>query len=46
MEAAMGHDLHGHCERRFARVRDAFAEVLASGFEVSGALAVCVGKEP
>jgi CubicO group peptidase (beta-lactamase class C family) len=32
----------GHCEPEFERVRDALAEVLASGFEVGAALAVYV----
>ena len=32
----------GHCEPAFERVRDALAEVLASGFEVGAALAVYV----
>ena len=35
--------VQGHCEPRFARVRDALAEILASGAEVGAALAVHVG---
>ena len=40
--AVDGPIVHGHCEPRFARVRDALGEVLASGFEVGAALAVCI----
>lgn len=40
--AVDGPIVHGHCEPRFARVRDALEEVLASGFEVGAALAVCI----
>ena len=35
--------VQGHCEPRFARVRDALAEILAAGAEVGAALAVHVG---
>ena len=35
--------VQGRCEPRFARVRDALAEILASGAEVGAALAVHVG---
>jgi CubicO group peptidase (beta-lactamase class C family) len=38
--------VRGHCEPRFARVRDALAEIMAAGTEVGAALAVCVDKEP
>jgi len=34
--------VHGHCEPGFTRVRDALAEILASGAEVGAALAVHV----
>ena len=34
--------VHGPCEPGFARVRRAFAEILASGWEVGAALAVYV----
>jgi CubicO group peptidase (beta-lactamase class C family) len=34
--------VEGHCEPRFARVREAFADILASGAEVGAALAVCI----
>jgi CubicO group peptidase (beta-lactamase class C family) len=34
--------VNGQCDPAFQRVRDALAEVLASGFEVGAALAVCV----
>ena len=38
--------VHGHCDAAFARVRDAFAEALVSGFEVGAALAAYVdGRE-
>jgi CubicO group peptidase (beta-lactamase class C family) len=46
MTAVERHDegaiVHGHCEPEFERVRDALAEVLASGAEVGAALAVYV----
>jgi CubicO group peptidase (beta-lactamase class C family) len=38
--------VHGHCERGFAPVRDALAEILASGAEVGAAVAVCVDTRP
>ncbi len=38
--------VHGHCEPRFERIRDALAEIMAAGTEVGAALAVCVDKEP
>ena len=34
--------VRGHCDPRFAPVRDAFAEILTSGMEVGAALAVSV----
>ena len=34
--------VHGHCEPGFEAVRDAFADILASGAEVGAALAACV----
>jgi CubicO group peptidase (beta-lactamase class C family) len=41
-----GAPVHGHCEPGFARVREAFAGTLASGFEVGAALAVHVDGRP
>ena len=38
--------VHGRHDPRFARVREALAEILASGFEVGAALAVYVDKQP
>lgn len=35
--------VHGHCEPRFAPVRDALATIMAAGTEIGAALAVCVG---
>ena len=34
--------VHGWCEPRFGRVRDALSEILAGGEEIGAALAVCV----
>jgi CubicO group peptidase (beta-lactamase class C family) len=42
----MDDPVRGPCDPRFARVRDAFAEILASGAEVGAALAVSVGARP
>jgi CubicO group peptidase (beta-lactamase class C family) len=36
-------DIHGQCDSRFARVREAFAENFAQGHEVGASLALMVG---
>jgi CubicO group peptidase (beta-lactamase class C family) len=42
----MDSPVRGHCDPRFTRVRDAFAEILVSGAEVGAALAVCLDTRP
>jgi CubicO group peptidase (beta-lactamase class C family) len=40
-----GAGVHGLCERGFVRVRQAFAEIVASGSEVGAALAIYVDRQ-
>jgi CubicO group peptidase (beta-lactamase class C family) len=39
-------EVHGHCDSRFARVRDVFAGAFARGAEVGAALAIVVEGRP
>jgi CubicO group peptidase (beta-lactamase class C family) len=39
------YDIHGHCDPRFAAVRDTFAENFTSGAEVGASFAATVGGE-
>jgi CubicO group peptidase (beta-lactamase class C family) len=45
MTSASGIELHGHCDDRFAKVRETFAAAFASGAEIGAAVSVMLDGE-